>query len=147
MKLQNKLFFFGISLTLAFGCVAKKTISSTKTNLQRDSIFITKTIKEIERFTDTLTIEKPCDSLGNLKPFKQLIKVPQGNIVIQGVNDVITAEIDLNGYKDQLEEVYKIKYQKFTENYNKETVIYRTPFYHWLIHILCVLIIYLLIRF
>ena len=64
--MKSKLFFFVISLFVAYGCATKKNVKENKTDIQRDSIFITKTIKEVERVTDTLTIEEPCDSLGNL---------------------------------------------------------------------------------
>ena len=144
MKPQNKSYIF--LLLFFISCNAKKVVTEFKDRIQKDTIYKTKTIKEVERFTDTLTIKQPCDSLGNLKPFKQLIKVKQGNISLTGLNNVISAEIDLKGYKEQLEETYKTKYEKFTENYNKETIKYKVPFYHWLIHIISFLVIILLLR-
>ena len=145
MKLQNKSYIF-LLLFFFISCNAKKVVTEFKDRIIKDTIIQTKTIKEVERFTDTLTIKQPCDSLGNLKPFKQLIKVKQGNISLIGINNVITAEIDLKGYKDTLEKTYKTKYENFTENYNKETVKYKVPFYHWLIHLFCVLVIFLLFK-
>ena len=145
MKLQNKSYIF-LLLFFFISCNAKKVVTEFKDRIIKDTIYKTKTIKEVERFTDTLTIKQPCDSLGNLKPFKQLIKVKQGNISLTGLNNVISAEIDLKGYKEQLEETYKTKYEKFTENYNKETIKYKVPFYHWLIHIISFLVIILLLR-
>ena len=144
MKPQNKSYIF--LLLFFISCNAKKVVTEFKDRIIKDTIYKTKTIKEVERFTDTLTIKQPCDSLGNLKPFKQLIKVKQGNISLTGLNNVISAEIDLKGYKEQLEETYKTKYEKFTENYNKETIKYKVPFYHWLIHIISFLVIILLLR-
>lgn len=144
--MKQKIFFFTVVLILSFGCRSKKTVTEYKDRVVKDTVFTTKTIKEVERFTDTLTIEQPCDSLGNLKPFKQLLKVKQGKISIQGINNVITAEIDLKGYKNTLEQTYKTKYEKEIEKYKEENKIYVTPFYHWLIHILCALVIILLLR-
>jgi hypothetical protein len=145
MKLQNKSYI--ILLIFFFtSCGSKQHIIEYKDRIIKDTIIQTKTIKEVERFTDTLTIKKPCDSLGNLRPFKQLIKVKQGSILIESKNDNITANIDLNGYKNTLEKVYKSKYDKFTREYNKTTVKYKTPTYHWIIHILCGLIIISLLR-
>ena len=144
MKPQNKSYIF--LLLFFISCNAKKVVTEFKDRIIKDTIYKTKTIKEVERFTDTLTIKQPCDSLGNLKPFKQLIKVKQGNISLTGLNNVISAEIDLKGYREQLEETYKTKYEKFTENYNKETIKYKVPFYHWLIHIISFLVIILLLR-
>jgi len=145
MKLQNKSYIF-LLLFFFISCNAKKVVTEYKEIIKKDTIYTIKTIKEVERFTDTLTIKQPCDSLGNLKPFKQLIKTKQGNISLIGINNVITAEIDLKGYKDTLEKTYKTKYENFTENYNKETVKYKVPFYHWLIHLFCVLVIFLLFK-
>ena len=104
MKPQNKSYIF--LLLFFISCNAKKVVTEFKDRIIKDTIYKTKTIKEVERFTDTLTIKQPCDSLGNLKPFKQLIKVKQGNISLTGLNNVISAEIDLKGYKEQLEETY-----------------------------------------
>lgn len=145
MKLQNKSYIF-LLLFFFISCKSKQVITEYKDRIQKDTIYTTKTIKEIERFTDTLTIESPCDSLGNLKPFKQLIKTKQGNVILTGINNVISQEIDLKGYKDQLEQTYQVKYDKFVSEYNNETIKYKTPFYHWIIHLLCILIIFLLFK-
>jgi hypothetical protein len=87
-------------LLLLSGCAAKKTITEYKDRIINDTIIKTRTEVLVERFTDTLTINQPCDSLGNLKPFKQLISTKQGKVSLQGKNNVITAEIDLKAYKD-----------------------------------------------
>ena len=115
-------------------CASKKTITEYKDRIVNDTIIKTRTEVLVERFTDTLTIESPCDSLGNLKPFKQLISTKQGKVSIQGKNNVITAEIDLNAYKDVLEKEYKSKLDKNTIVKEKEVIRYRTPL--WLI-LLC----------
>ena len=143
---MKKLFFFTIILLILNSCVAKKTITDIQERIKVDTVYKTKTIKEIERFTDTLVIDKPCDSLGNLKPFKQLIKTKQGNITLTGLNNQITQQIDLNGYKDVLEETYKTKYDSFVKNYNKEVVKYRIPLWVFIYIISSALIIFLLIR-
>jgi len=116
------------------GCAAKKTITEYKDRIINDTIIKTRTEVLVERFTDTLTINQPCDSLGNLKPFKQLISTKQGKESIQGKNNVITAEIDLKAYKEVLEKEYKSKLDKNTIVKEKEVIRYRTPF--WLI-LLC----------
>jgi hypothetical protein len=54
------------------GCAAKKTITEYKDRIINDTIIKTRTEVLVERFTDTLTINQPCDSLGNLKPFNNL---------------------------------------------------------------------------
>ena len=146
MKLTNKLFFFTIILLILNSCVAKKTITDIQERIKIDTIYKTKTVKEVERFVDTLVIDKACDSLGNLKPFKQLIKTKQGNITLVGLNNQITQQIDLNGYKDVLEETYKTKYDSFVKNYSKEVVKYRTPLWAWIYIVGSALIIFLLLK-
>ena len=121
-------------LFLLVGCSSKKTITEYKDRVVNDTIIKTRTEVLVERFTDTITVNQPCDSLGNLKPFKQLISTPQGKVSIQGKNNVITAEIDLNAYKDVLEKEYKSKLDKNTVIKEKEVIRYRTPL--WLI-LLC----------
>ena len=145
MKFTNKSYIF-LLLFFFTSCVSKKLVTDIQERIKVDTIYKTKTIKEIERFTDTLVIDKPCDSLGNLKPFKQLIKTKQGNITLTGLNNQITQQIDLNGYKDVLEETYKTKYDSFVKNYNKEVVKYRLPLWAWIYIVVSALVIFLLLR-
>jgi hypothetical protein len=130
MKLNNKSYIF--LLILFFGsCVARKSTVEYKERIVKDTVY--KNVKEtiIERFTDTLTIEQPCDSLGNLRPFRQSIKVSQGKINITGINNVITAEIELEGYKKIWQKEFIKQYEANKHTVNKEVVKYRYPL--WLI--------------
>ena len=129
--LKNKISILLIFIFIFSSCASKKTITEYKDRIVNDTIIKTKTEVLVERFTDTLTIESPCDSLGNLKPFKQLISTKQGKVSIQGKNNVITAEIDLNAYKDVWEKEYKSKLDKNTIVKEKEVIRHRTPL--WLI--------------
>jgi hypothetical protein len=129
--LKNKISILLIFIFIFSSCASKKTITEYKDRIVNDTIIKTKTEVLVERFTDTLTIESPCDSLGNLKPFKQLISTKQGKVSIQGKNNVITAEIDLNSYKDVWEKEYKSKLDKNTIVKEKEVIRHRTPL--WLI--------------
>lgn len=125
---MNKTLILAIVVVMATSCKPKKIyIETIKT--ERDSIYINKVIKEVERFTDTLTIEQPCDSLGNLKPFKQVISTKQGKVTIQNKNGNIDATIDLKAYKEILEKEYQ---SKLKENVKIEKqTIYKTPFKYW----------------
>jgi hypothetical protein len=128
---MNKISILLILIFIASGCASKKTITEYKDRIVNDTIIKTRTEILVERFTDTLTIESPCDTLGNLKSFKQVISTKQGKVSIQGKNNVITAEIDLNAYKDVWEKEYKSKLDKNTIVKEKEVIRYRTPL--WLI--------------
>ena len=144
MKLKNTSYIF--LLILFFGsCVAGKSSIEYKERIVKDTVY--KNIKEtiIERFTDTLTIEQPCDSLGNLKPFRQSIKVSQGNINLTGFNNVITAKIDLEGYKKILKKEFIKQYENKNSEIKKEVVRLKYPlwliFYSISVTLLCVLLI------
>ena len=123
-----------IILLLLFGCGSKKTITEYKDRIVNDTIIKTRTEVLVERFTDTLTINQPCDSLGNLKPFKQVVSTPQGKYTLTGSNNVITADLDLKGYKEIWEKEYKSKLDKNTIVKEKEVVKYKIPL--WII-LLC----------
>ena len=144
--MKSKLFFFSIILILFANCRSKKVVTEYKEVVKRDSIFITKEKLVVKRFTDTLTIKKPCDSVGNLKPFKRTFVLPQGKISLQGSNNQIQAKIDLKGYESTIEKKYKTIYDKKVSELSSKEVKYKTPFYHWLIHVLCALVIFLLLR-
>lgn len=147
MKLQKIFLFFFIS-TFLFNCAAKKTITEYKDKIVHDTIIKNKTVTKIERYTDTLIIENPCDSItGNLKPFNQLLKIEQGNIKLTGINNVISAEIDLKGYEKILEETYKTKYEKEVLEYKENNIRYRTPLSVILLLVISILLNVLLIRF
>jgi hypothetical protein len=142
---MNKKSILLILIVIASSCASKKTITEYKDRVVKDTIIKTRTEVLVERFTDTLTINQPCDSLGNLKPFKQLISTKQGKVSLQGKNNVITAEIDLNAYKEILEKEYKSKLDKNTIIKEKEVIRYKTPrwliIYSLLITIICVLLL------
>ena len=139
--MKQKIFFFIIILSLFSMCCAKKSIIETKEVIKIDSVLVTKEI--VKRFTDTLTVKSLCDSVtGKLKPFKRSIIIPQGNITIEGINNEIKHSLDLKGYENTIEKKYKNIYEKNLS----EIVKLKTPFYHWIIHFLCVLIIFLLFR-
>lgn len=133
--LKNKLkYILLLFFLLVFNCASKKTIIEYKDRIVNDTIVKTKIEVLVERITDTLTMDNPCDSLGNLKQFKQVLLTKQGNISIQGKNNIITAEIDLKEYKKTWETEYKSKTDKNTIIEYKEIIRYKTPL--WII-ILC----------
>ena len=144
--MKSKLFFFSIILIVFANCRSKKVVTQYKEVVKRDSIFVTKEKLVVKRFTDTLTIKKPCDSVGNLKAFKRTFVLPQGKISLQGSNNQIQAKIDLKGYESTIERKYKTIYDKKVSELSSKEVKYKTPFYHWLIHVLCALVIFLLLR-
>jgi hypothetical protein len=126
--------YFILVLLLSFGCSSKKTITEYKDRFVSDTVVKIRTEVLVERFTDTMTIESPCDSLGNLKPFKQVVSTPQGKYTLTGSNNVITASLDLKEYKKIWDKEYKSKSDNNTTIREKEVVRYRIPL--WII-LLC----------
>ena len=61
--MKSKLFFFSIILIVFANCRTQKVVTEYKEVVKRDSIFVTKEKLVVKRFTDTLTINKPCDSV------------------------------------------------------------------------------------
>ena len=145
MKLQNKCYTFLLILFFT-SCMARKSTVEYKERIVKDTIY--KNIKEtiVERFTDTLTIKNPCDSLGNLKPFMRSINTTQGNIKIVGINNTVTAEIDLEGYKNIWEKEFKSNYKRNTDTKEVEIVRYKYPIWLILTLIISILINILLIK-
>jgi hypothetical protein len=135
-----------IILIIFSSCTAKKVVTEYKEVIKRDSIYVTKEKKVFERVVDTFKIEKPCDSLGNLKQFKRTLITPQGKITLNGFNNVIQANIDLNSYENTIETKYKLMYDKKVSELSTEIVKYKTPFWMWVYIVLATLIIFLLLR-
>lgn len=130
MKLQNSCYIF-LLLFFFSSCVARKSTVEYKERIVKDTVY--KNVKEtiVERFTDTLKIESPCDSLGNLKPFKISTRVNQGTVNLTGVNNVITAKIDLKGYKKRWEKEFISRYNSNKKTKEVEIIKYRYPL--WLV--------------
>ena len=144
--MKAKIILLIIILTIFANCRSKKIVVKTEKVVEIDSVYVFKEKRIVERFTDTLKIEKACDSLGNLRPFKRSFVTPQGKISIQGQNNQIQAKIDLKGYENTIEQKYKTIYEEKVSELISKEVKYRTPFYHWIIHILCALFIFFLLR-
>ena len=145
MDLQVKRILFILIILILSSCAAKKTTIQKEYINKVDTLIVTKDRVITERFTDTLTVEEPCDSLGNLKPFKQSINVPQGEITIVSNNGNIEAEIDLKAYEIIFENKYRIKYEEKQKELSTEIIRYKTPLwlviYSALITIICVLLL------
>jgi hypothetical protein len=145
--MKQRIYFFIISFTLLSSCKTTKSVSKIKETNKIDSVFIYREKEIVKRFTDTLTIKEPCDTItGKLKPFKRIISVPQGDILLEGVNNIFTANIDLNGYEKTVEKKYQLMYEQRLSEIKESKVKYKNPFIHWLIHLICALFIILLLR-
>ena len=117
--MKNKLFFFIISFTLFTSCVAKKTTTEYKEVIKRDSIYIIK---------DRFITQKVVDTLRSVK----------GSIQVSvNIDSIVSSKV----------KEFKLNYKAEKEIKEVETVIFRTPFWVWLVMLIEGLIIFLLLRF
>ena len=83
MKKAIKILFYLILGAFFFNsCVAKKTITEYRDKIVRDTIIKNVTRTVTEQIKDTITIEEPCDSLGNLKDFERIINNDKAKVVV-----------------------------------------------------------------
>lgn len=119
-----------LTFILLVSCKTKQ-ITVTETEYVHDSIYIDRVEKIIVPQTQIVEIDKPCDSLGNLKPFKTVLKSDKVNVTVEAKNGVLRAEIDL----DSIKEVYQKEFESKLSDKSKvsETIItrYRIPKWCW----------------
>ena len=121
-----------ILLIVLTSCKTKQ-ITVTKTEYQKDTIYVEKVVKINVPQTQIVEIESPCDSLGVLKPFKTVLQSDKVNVSIVSKDGKLTATINL----DSIKEVYKKEFQSSISNKtdSKEVTItrYRVPKWCWFV--------------
>ena len=142
---MRKIIFILIISTL-YGCVSKKVITETKEVVKRDSIYIIKDRFITKQVNDTITIDKPCDSLGNLKSFDRVIKTNNVKITLKSVKGNIQATVNIDSIVNSRIVEFKQKYKSKVQVKETEVVRYRTPLWVWFVITLEALVILLLLR-
>tara|TARA_R110000765_G_scaffold274301_1_gene372892 strand:+ start:176 stop:619 length:444 start_codon:yes stop_codon:yes gene_type:complete len=146
--MKNKLFFFIISFTLLFGCVAKKTSTEYKEIIKRDSTYFKKDRIITPRVVDTLYVDNPCDTVtGSLKDFEKEIRTNNAKVVLKSVKGSIQVSVNIDSIVSSKITEFKQNYESETHKKDKAKVIFRTPLWVWLLILLESLVIFLLIRF
>jgi hypothetical protein len=146
--MKSKLFFFIISFTLLFGCVAKKTSTEFKEVIKRDSIYIVKDRFITQKVIDTLIVESPCDSVtGVLKNFEKEIITPQAKVKLKSVKGNIEVSVNIDSIVSSKVTEFKQNYKNKTQIKEVEIIKFRTPLWMWGIILIQGLIIFLFIRF
>ena len=131
----------------AYSCASKKVVTEFKEVVKLDSIYITKDRFITKQVNDTITIEQPCDSLGGLKDFERVIVSDKVKVSLKSVKGNIQATVDIDSIVNEKIKEYKSNFKANTQIKEVEVIKYKTPFYHWLIHIICALLIALLLKF
>ncbi len=129
--MRNKLFFFTIIFSLFYSCTAKKTVTEFKERIVKDTVNIYKERLITKQVIDTLLIEEPCDSLGNLRNFEKEIKTENARVSLKSVKGKIQVEINLDSIKQEAIREYKSSFKKEVDT--KEVVIVRYKYPLWLI--------------
>ena len=146
--MKNKLFFFIISFTLLFGCVAKKTSTEYKEIIKRDSIYIVKDRFITQKVVDTLIVESPCDTVtGKLKDFEKEILTNNAKVTLKSVKGSIQVSVNIDSIVSSKVTEFKQNYKSEIQIKEVEIVKFRTPLWVWLLILLEGLVICLLIRF
>lgn len=130
-----------------YSCVSKKVVTEFKEVVKLDSIYITKDRFITKQVNDTITIEQPCDSLGGLKEFERVIVSDKVKVSLKSVKGNIQATVDIDSIVNEKIKEYKSNFKANTQIKEVKVIKYKTPFYHWLIHIICALLIALLLKF
>ena len=77
-------------------CGSKKVITEYKERIVKDTIEIVKDRVIYKGVKDTIRIDQPCDSLGNLKPINSTITSDLGKIEIKSINNALVANVKID---------------------------------------------------
>tara|TARA_R110002096_G_C14395214_1_gene706934 strand:+ start:429 stop:869 length:441 start_codon:yes stop_codon:yes gene_type:complete len=126
-------------LVIFTSCVAKKTTTEYKERIVKDTLIINKERIVTQQVIDTLVVESPCDSLGNLKDFVKEIRTPIAKVSLKSVKGAIEVSVNIDSIVDQRISKYRKSYNKEVHTKEVEVVRYKYPL--WLILSLVVSII------
>lgn len=130
---MKKLIFFFIFVA-SFSCATKKTSVEYKEKVLIDTVRVFKDRIISKMVIDTLTIESPCDSLGNLKEFEKTIKTDIAKIVLSNRNGKIQARINIDSIKQVREKVFKSTVKKEVQVKEVKVVKFKVPL--WIVVLL-----------
>ena len=128
-------------ILLAFLLIGCKTKKNTVETHSTDTIRIEKIIKITPAQLNSLTIDNPCDSLGNLKPFSYSFVSGNNETTVKTLKNTIFIEQNL----DSIKQVWEKENQKSSFTSEKLEIIYKTPNWNWKIMAIMALIIALLL--
>jgi len=120
-------------LLLISSCKAKRV---EHTVYRTDTIKTSAVIKIRAPQLNNIEIEHPCDSLGNLKPFKYTFGTGNNKTVLKAVNDTIYLEQNIDSIVNSKIDTYKSS----NEKESKKTIQYRIPKWCWYLLIYSILL-------
>lgn len=135
------------TLVLLSSCATKK-VTTNKTIVEQitDTVMIEKIREVIKPVKETIYIENPCDSLGNLKDFERVVQSQHGKITIKNEGGKIKADINLDSIVAGIEREYKSKMQSKSEVTEKVVVKEKKPLWVYLLIVYSVMVTALYIK-
>lgn len=135
------------TLVVLSGCATKKvTTNKTIVEQSTDTVMIEKIREVIKPVKETIYIENPCDSLGNLKDFERVVQSQHGKITIKNEGGKIKADINLDSIVAGIEREYKSKMQSKSEVTEKVVVKEKKPLWVYLLIVYSVMVTALYIK-
>ena len=139
-----------IYITLVFillsSCTAKKTVFQYKDRVVRDTVNLYKERVVTKQVIDTLTIEQPCDSLGNLRNFEKEIRTENAKILLKSVKGNIQVNVNLDSIVNQKISKFKSTYEKQVEIKEVEIIRFKHPLWMIITLAISILLNFLLFR-
>jgi len=135
------------TLLLLSSCATKK-VTTNKTIVEQttDTVMIEKIREVIKPVKETIYIENPCDSLGNLKDFERVVQSQHGKITIKNEGGKIKADINLDSIVAGIEREYKSKMQSKSETTEKVIIKEKKPLWVYLLIVYSVMVTALYIK-
>jgi hypothetical protein len=132
-----RIFLIILLAFLLIGCKAKiKTVETHST----DTVRVEKIIKITPSQINNLTIDTPCDSLGNLKPFNYTFGSDKNKTTVKTLNNTIYIEQNL----DSIKSIWEKEQNKSTFTSSKSEIIYKTPSWNYKVMAIMIIIIVVL---
>jgi hypothetical protein len=78
-----------LAIAIASSCVSKQSVVKSEVKIVKDSSFYHKEREVIPAIRDTLYVDSPCDSLGNLKDFDKEIRTSKSSVGLKARNGKI----------------------------------------------------------
>lgn len=123
-----------IVLLLLSACKSKKITTQTREVTKIDTVYRFKD-RIIDRpVIDSIIIDKPCDSLGNIRPFTGVLKTNHTKVSVKAEKGEIRVIYNQDSIITALEEKYRARTQTKTEIKEKEIIRYRWPW--WVIYLI-----------
>lgn len=119
-------------------CVSKKSTVEYRNRVVTDTVIVKKNVEIIKSIRDTLIVEEPCDSLGNLTNFNQVLKTPKTTIKLKSDKGKIVVDYEQDSIITSDIVVKDIKREKDVQIIEKKTVKYRVNWRVWLALIISV---------